>query len=84
MVSQSLIDLSRAILPLLNTCGVSFGEIASRLPELTVNGPPARVFRTTATPQGLAHWWTKTSAGEPHQGAEYTLELGLSMTEGVE
>jgi len=44
--------------------------------ELTVNVPPQRVFEAMATPQGLAHWWTKNSAGEPKQGAEYTLDFG--------
>ena len=44
--------------------------------EFTVNVPPGRVFEAMATPKGLAQWWTKTSAGEPKPGAEYTLDFG--------
>jgi len=44
--------------------------------EFIVNVPQVRVFHAMATPQGLAHWWTETSAGEPKPGAEYTLDLG--------
>jgi uncharacterized protein YndB with AHSA1/START domain len=44
--------------------------------EFTINVPPARVFEAMATPQGLAQWWTKTSAGEPKSGAEYMLDFG--------
>lgn len=50
--------------------------MADIVQEFIVKAAPARVFQTMATPQGLAQWWTKTSAGEPQQGAEYTLTFG--------
>lgn len=50
--------------------------MADIVQEFTVKAGPERVFQTMATPQGLAEWWTKTSAGEPRQGAEYTLTFG--------
>ena len=33
----------------------------------------SRVFEAISTPAGLDAWWTKRSAGEPRQGAEYKL-----------
>ena len=36
----------------------------------------SRFSKMMATPQGLARWWTKNSAGEPRQGAEYALRFG--------
>lgn len=50
--------------------------MADIVQELRVKATPAQVFRTMATPQGLAQWWTKASSGEPRQGAEYTLTFG--------
>ena len=44
--------------------------------EFTVKAPPERVFQMMSTPEGLSQWWTKTSAGEPRQTAEYTLGFG--------
>jgi uncharacterized protein YndB with AHSA1/START domain len=41
--------------------------------ELVVKATPDRVFRTMATPEGLARWWTKASQGKPQEGAEYSL-----------
>lgn len=35
-----------------------------------------RVFRAISTPDGLDSWWTKRSAGKPHEGAEYELWFG--------
>lgn len=50
--------------------------MADIIQEFTVKAPPSRVFQAMATPQGLAQWWTKTSTGEPQQGAEYSLDFG--------
>jgi uncharacterized protein YndB with AHSA1/START domain len=35
-----------------------------------------RVFHAMSTPQGLDTWWTKRSAGEPREGAQYELWFG--------
>ena len=35
-----------------------------------------KVFLTLSTPAGLDSWWTKSSSGEPGQGAEYELGFG--------
>lgn len=50
--------------------------MADIIHELTVKARPEQVFEMMATPQGVARWWTKTSAGEPRQGAEYALGFG--------
>jgi uncharacterized protein YndB with AHSA1/START domain len=50
--------------------------MADIVQELTVTALPERVFQMMATPQSLAQWWTKTSTGEPQQGAEYILTFG--------
>lgn len=34
------------------------------------------LFAAISTPGGLNEWWTKTSSGEPHVGAEYYLGFG--------
>ena len=35
-----------------------------------------RVFEAVSTPAGLDRWWTKRSAGDPAEGAEYDLWFG--------
>jgi uncharacterized protein YndB with AHSA1/START domain len=50
--------------------------MADIIHEFTVKARPEQVFEMMATPEGLARWWTKTSAGEPRQGAEYALRFG--------
>ena len=35
-----------------------------------------KVFDAVSTPPGLDQWWTKTSRGEPSEGAEYDLGFG--------
>lgn len=50
--------------------------MADIIQEFTVKASPARVFQAMATPEGLACWWTKTSAGKPEAGAEYVLFFG--------
>lgn len=35
-----------------------------------------KVFQAISTPAGLDTWWTKRSAGEPVEGAEYELWFG--------
>jgi len=44
--------------------------------EFFVKAPQERVFEMFATPKGLDAWWTKASAGEPRDGAEYALDFG--------
>jgi uncharacterized protein YndB with AHSA1/START domain len=50
--------------------------MADIIQQLIVKAPPQRVFETVATPEGLAQWWTKSSAGEPREGATYVLFFG--------
>jgi uncharacterized protein YndB with AHSA1/START domain len=50
--------------------------MADIIQEFTVRALPPRVFHAMATPHGLAHWWTQTSAGRPQEGAEYLLNFG--------
>ncbi len=50
--------------------------MADIVQELTVKASPGRVFRAMGTPEGLSHWWTKTSTGDPREGAEYGLLFG--------
>ena len=38
-----------------------------------------KVFPAVSTPAGLDSWWTKSSAGEPAQGAEYVLGFGTGF-----
>ena len=37
------------------------------------------VFDGVSTPNGLDHWWTKTSSGVPREGAEYELGFGAGF-----
>lgn len=41
-----------------------------------IDAPVDAVYRAFTTPAGLDQWWTKSSAGEPVEGAEYTLGFG--------
>lgn len=41
-----------------------------------IKASPAQVFPAIASPSGLDAWWTKRSAGEPVEGAEYELWFG--------
>jgi uncharacterized protein YndB with AHSA1/START domain len=41
-----------------------------------VKGPLDKVFLALSTPAGLDSWWTKSSSGEPTQGAKYELGFG--------
>ena len=44
--------------------------------DLPIKAPLDRVFRAVSTPEGLDTWWTKRSAGNPQEGAEYELWFG--------
>lgn len=44
--------------------------------DFPINAPLERVFEAVTTPAGLDQWWTKTSTGEPAEGAEYRLDFG--------
>lgn len=46
------------------------------LHDFPVIAEPGRVFDAIATPVGLDAWWTLTSNGTPHVGAEYQLGFG--------
>jgi uncharacterized protein YndB with AHSA1/START domain len=50
--------------------------MADIIQEFTMKAPPERVFEMFSTPDGLDRWWTKSSSGEPKEGAEYTLSFG--------
>jgi uncharacterized protein YndB with AHSA1/START domain len=50
--------------------------MADIVQEFKVKAAQERVFEMFATPKGLDAWWTKTSSGEPREGAEYTLFFG--------
>ena len=50
--------------------------MADILQDFPVNAPVERVFETVATPEGLDAWWTKRSAGQPLEAAEYALDYG--------
>ena len=50
--------------------------MANIVQEFTVKAPQDRVFQAMATPEGLAHWWTKTSEGKSEEGSEYNLFFG--------
>jgi len=41
-----------------------------------IKASAAQVFQAISTPRGLSTWWTKSSAGEPVEGAEYELGFG--------
>lgn len=38
--------------------------------------PIDKVFRAISSPGGLDQWWSKSSSGEPAEGAEYALDFG--------
>ncbi|MEE8115775.1 MAG: SRPBCC domain-containing protein [Gemmatimonadales bacterium] len=44
--------------------------------DFPIVAPTARVFEAVRTPAGLDLWWTKSSTGEPVQGATYELHFG--------
>jgi uncharacterized protein YndB with AHSA1/START domain len=44
--------------------------------DFLVKAPATKVFDAISTPNGLDQWWTKRSAGEPKEGAEYELWFG--------
>jgi uncharacterized protein YndB with AHSA1/START domain len=44
--------------------------------DFPVKASPARVYQAVSSPQGLDSWWTKTSAGQPVEGAQYELGFG--------
>ncbi len=41
------------------------------LHQFPIKASAQRVFQAMATPAGLDTWWTKRSAGQPAEGAEY-------------
>ena len=45
-----------------------------------ITAPVDEVFRAFSTPSGLDQWWTKSSSGEPSEGAEYELGFGPGHT----
>jgi uncharacterized protein YndB with AHSA1/START domain len=51
-------------------------RMADIFQQVTVKAPLHAVFQLMATPDGLCRWWTKSSSGEPREGAEYTLDFG--------
>jgi len=44
--------------------------------DLPIKAPPHRVFEAVSTARGLDSWWTKRSAGQPREGAEFELWFG--------
>ena len=44
--------------------------------HFVIKAPVRKVFEAISTPGGLDVWWTKRSAGEPTEGAEYQLWFG--------
>ena len=50
--------------------------MADILHDLPINAPLERVFHAVSMPEGLDTWWTKRSAGQPREGAEYELWFG--------
>lgn len=46
------------------------------LQDLPIRSGAHEVFRAVSEPQGLDHWWTKTSRGSPSLGATYELGFG--------
>lgn len=43
---------------------------------LNIRVTPDKVFEGISTPQGLEHWWTKSSEGKCEAGETYTLDFG--------
>ncbi len=50
--------------------------MADILHDLEIQATPERVFEAVSTAAGLDQWWTKTCAGEPAEGAVFTLGFG--------
>src|SRR5262245_9637016 len=50
--------------------------MADILHNLRIDGPIDQVFQAVSPPGVLAAWWTKHGAGEPREGADYTLWFG--------
>jgi uncharacterized protein YndB with AHSA1/START domain len=50
--------------------------VADIFHALPIDAPIDRVFHAVSTPAGLDTWWTKRSAGDPQEGAEYELGFG--------
>jgi uncharacterized protein YndB with AHSA1/START domain len=44
--------------------------------DFPAKASPAHVYQAVSTPQGLDSWWTKTSAGNALEGAQYELGFG--------
>jgi uncharacterized protein YndB with AHSA1/START domain len=41
-----------------------------------IDAPIAEVYDAVATPDGLATWWTRDTAGESRVGGEITVRFG--------
>jgi uncharacterized protein YndB with AHSA1/START domain len=50
--------------------------MADILQQFPIKASRQQVFDAISTPVGLDRWWTKRSAGEPQEGAEYELWFG--------
>lgn len=50
--------------------------MADILQDVRIEAPVSSVFEAISTPAGLDSWWTKSSSGEPREGAEYRLQFG--------
>ena len=50
--------------------------MADILQDFPIRAPRDRVYQAVSTPAGLDCWWTKKSAGNPIEGAEYELWFG--------
>ncbi len=44
--------------------------------DFPIRAPLKRVYEAISTPRGLDSWWTKRSAGQPVEGAEFELWFG--------
>ena len=44
--------------------------------DFPIKVSPAQVFQAVSSPSGLDQWWTRTSRGEPFEGADYELGFG--------
>jgi len=45
-----------------------------------IAAPIDKVFRAISSPGGLDQWWSRSSSGEPAEGAEYELDFGPGYT----
>ena len=50
--------------------------MADIIQQFPIKASRQQVFDAVSTPAGLDRWWTKRSAGEPREGAEYELWFG--------